>query len=148
MEQRVLGRTGRPVSVVGLGTWQLGADWGNVSEADAIAVLRTAVESGVTFFDTADVYGDGRSERIIGRFLAGNAGQGVTVATKMGRRVEQEEENYTLENFRAWTDRSRVNLGTDRLDPAAHLGRDHDALPGVAGQEAPEIGRASCRERV
>src|SRR5579859_5601747 len=116
MEQRVLGRTGRPVSVVGLGTWQLGADWGNVSEDDAMKVLRTAVESGVTFFDTADVYGDGRSERGIGRFLAGNAGQGVMVATKMGRRVEQQEENYTLENFRAWTDRSRVNLGTDRLD--------------------------------
>jgi aryl-alcohol dehydrogenase-like predicted oxidoreductase len=116
MEQRILGRTGRPVSVIGLGTWQLGADWGNVSEADAMEVLRAAVESGVTFFDTADVYGDGRSERIIGRFLAGNAGQGVMVATKMGRRVDQKEENYTLENFRAWTDRSRVNLGTDRLD--------------------------------
>ncbi len=116
MEQRVLGRTGRPVSVVGLGTWQLGADWGNVSEADAMAVLRAAVESEVTFFDTADVYGDGRSERVIGRFLADNAGQGITVATKMGRRVEQSEEHYTLENFRAWTDRSRVNLGTDRLD--------------------------------
>ena len=116
MEQRILGRTGRPVSVVGLGTWQLGADWGNVSEAGAMAVLRAAVESGVTFFDTADVYGDGRSERVIGRFLAGNAGQGVTVATKMGRRVEQKAEYYTLENFRAWTDRSRVNLGTDRLD--------------------------------
>ena len=116
MEQRVLGRTSRPVSVVGLGTWQLGADWGNVSEADAIAVLRAAVESGVTFFDTSDVYGDGRSERVIGRFLADNAGKGITVATKMGRRVEQSEEHYTLENFRAWTDRSRVNLGTDRLD--------------------------------
>jgi aryl-alcohol dehydrogenase-like predicted oxidoreductase len=116
MEQRVLGRTGRLVSVIGLGTWQLGADWGNVSEADAMEVLRAAVESGVTFFDTADVYGDGRSERIIGRFLSGNAGQGITVATKMGRRVAQQEENYTLENFRAWTDRSRVNLGTDRLD--------------------------------
>jgi len=116
MEQRILGGTGRPVSVIGLGTWQLGADWGNVSEADAMEVLRAAVESGVTFFDTADVYGDGRSERIIGRFLSGNAGQGVTVATKMGRRVDQKEENYTLENFRAWTDRSRVNLGTDRLD--------------------------------
>ena len=116
MEQRVLGRTGRPVSVVGLGTWQLGADWGNVSEADAMAVMQAAVESGVTFFDTADVYGDGRSERVIGRFLAGNAGQGITVATKMGRRAEQSEEQYTLDNFRAWTDRSRVNLGTDRLD--------------------------------
>ena len=81
-----------------------------------MAVLQAAVESGVTFFDTADVYGDGRSERVIGRFLAGNAGQGIMVATKMGRRVEQSEEHYTLENFRAWTDRSRVNLGTDRLD--------------------------------
>jgi aryl-alcohol dehydrogenase-like predicted oxidoreductase len=116
MEQRVLGGTGRPVSVIGLGTWQLGADWGDVSDADAMAVLRAAVESGVTFFDTADVYGDGRSERIIGRFLADNAGQGVMVATKMGRRVAQVPENYMLENFRAWTDRSRVNLGTDRLD--------------------------------
>jgi aryl-alcohol dehydrogenase-like predicted oxidoreductase len=116
MEQRVLGRTGRPVSVIGLGTWQLGADWGNVSEADAMGVLRAAVESGVTFFDTADVYGDGRSERVIGRFLAGNAGQGIMVATKMGRRVEQRPELYTQENFRAWTDRSRVNLGADRLD--------------------------------
>jgi aryl-alcohol dehydrogenase-like predicted oxidoreductase len=119
MEQRVLGRTGRPVSVIGLGTWQLGADWGEVPEAEAMAVLRTAAESGVTFFDTADVYGDGRSERVIGRFLASNVAQGVpgiTVATKMGRRVEQRTENYTLENFRAWTDRSRINLGTDRLD--------------------------------
>lgn len=116
MEQRILGRTGKPVSVVGLGTWQLGADWGNVSEADAMAVLQAAVESGVTLFDTADVYGDGRSERVIGRFLSGNAGQGITVATKMGRRVEQKAEHYTLENFRAWTDRSRVNLGTERLN--------------------------------
>jgi aryl-alcohol dehydrogenase-like predicted oxidoreductase len=116
MEQRVLGRTGRRVSVIGLGTWQLGADWGDVTEREALDVLRASVESGVTFLDTADVYGDGRSERIIGRFLAGNAGQNVTVATKMGRRVEQVPENYTLENFRAWTDRSRVNLGVDRLD--------------------------------
>src|SRR4051812_3576228 len=60
MEQRVLGRTGRAVSVVGLGTWQLGADWGSVDERDALAVLAASVEAGVTFFDTADVYGDGR----------------------------------------------------------------------------------------
>jgi aryl-alcohol dehydrogenase-like predicted oxidoreductase len=116
MEQRVLGKTGRPVSIIGLGTWQLGADWGSVTEAGALAVLRAAAESGVTFFDTADVYGDGRSERIIGRFIAGSDGRGVTVATKMGRRVAQVPENYVLENFRAWTDRSRVNLGVDRLD--------------------------------
>jgi aryl-alcohol dehydrogenase-like predicted oxidoreductase len=116
VERRILGRTGRPVSVIGLGTWQLGADWGQVSDQDAMAVLHAAVESGVTFLDTADVYGDGRSERIIGRFIAGNAGGGVMVATKMGRRVEQVPENYTLDNFRAWTDRSRVNLGVDTLD--------------------------------
>lgn len=116
MEQRVLGKTGRPVSVIGLGTWQLGADWGSVSESDAMTVLQAAVESGVTFFDTADVYGDGRSERVIGRFAGGNAGGGVTVATKMGRRVDQVPSNYVLENFRAWTDRSRVNLGVERLD--------------------------------
>ncbi|AEG45049.1 aldo/keto reductase [Isoptericola variabilis] len=116
MEQRVLGRTGRMVSVVGLGTWQLGADWGEVSDADARAVLEASLEAGVTFFDTADVYGDGRSEQLIGAFLADHADAGITVATKMGRRVDQVPENYVLENFREWTDRSRRNLGVDRLD--------------------------------
>ncbi len=116
MEHRVLGRTGRMVSVVGLGTWQLGADWGAVSDADARAVLEASVESGVTFFDTADVYGDGRSEQLIGAFLADHADAGITVATKMGRRAEQVPESYVLENFREWTDRSRRNLGVDRLD--------------------------------
>jgi aryl-alcohol dehydrogenase-like predicted oxidoreductase len=70
VEERVLGRTGRAVSVVGLGTWQLGADWGVVDEASALAVLDAAAQAGVTFLDTADVYGDGRSERLIGQFLA------------------------------------------------------------------------------
>ncbi|MBN3929048.1 aldo/keto reductase [Streptomyces verrucosisporus] len=116
MEQRVLGRTGREVSVVGLGTWQLGADWGQVREEDALAVLDAAVESGVTFLDTADVYGDGRSERLIGRFLAERPGADVFVATKMGRRVDQLPGNYNLANFRAWTDRSRTNLGVETLD--------------------------------
>jgi aryl-alcohol dehydrogenase-like predicted oxidoreductase len=116
MEKRTLGRTGRDVGVVGLGAWQLGADWGDVEESDAIAVLETALESGVTFIDTADAYGDGRSERIIGRLLREHPDAGVTVATKMGRRVEQVPENYTRENFRAWTDRSRRNLGVDTLD--------------------------------
>jgi aryl-alcohol dehydrogenase-like predicted oxidoreductase len=114
MEQRRLGKTGRDASVIGLGTWQLGADWGSVQESDALAVLDAAVASGVTFFDTADVYGDGRSEQLIGQFLPGNPG--VMVATKMGRRVDQRPEAYTLANFRDWTDRSRRNLGVDRLD--------------------------------
>lgn len=109
-------RLGRPVSVIGLGTWQLGADWGEVSEADAVAVLQAAADSGVTFFDTADVYGDGRSETIIGGFLADRPELDVFVATKIGRRVEQIAENYTLENFRTWIDRSRTNLRTDTLD--------------------------------
>lgn len=116
MEQRTLGRTGRPVSVVGLGTWQLGADWGEVSEADARAVLEASAEAGVTFYDTADVYGDGRSERIVGAFVADHADAGFTVATKMGRRVEQQASNYTPTAFREWTDRSRKNLGVDTLD--------------------------------
>lgn len=116
MQQRSLGRTGRSVSALGLGTWQLGADWGAVSEEDATAVLAASVNRGVTLFDTADVYGDGRSETIIGRFLAERPGHGVTVATKMGRRLAQEPENYSPENFRAWTDRSRRNLGVETLD--------------------------------
>lgn len=116
MEQRRSERLGRDLSVIGLGTWQLGADWGDVSEADAAAVLDAAVESGVTFFDTADVYGDGRSEQFIGSYLAAHPELDIFVATKMGRREEQDPANFTLENFRAWTDRSRANLRTDTLD--------------------------------
>lgn len=115
MEERVLGRTGRRVGVVGLGAWQLGADWGEVAEDDALATLAAAADAGVTFVDTADAYGDGLSERLIGRFL--KTRPGVTVATKMGRRVMPQEPGvYTLDNFRAWTDRSRANLGVDVLD--------------------------------
>ncbi len=137
MQQRILGRTGRPISVISLGTWQLGADWGQVSESDARAVLDAAVESGVTMFDTADVYGDGRSERLIGGYLADHPDVGVFVATKMGRRAAQDPANFTLANFREWTDRSRSNLGVDTLDlvqlhcpPSAVLGEDsvYDAL--------------------
>src|SRR6202007_2342569 len=108
MEQRVLGKTGRPVSIVGLGTWQLGGDWGSVTESDATAVLRAAVDSGVTFLDTADVYGDGRSERIIGRFLADDAPEGVVVATKIGRRVAQVPGEYTPAHFPAGAGRLPV----------------------------------------
>ncbi len=116
MQTRELGKLGRPVSVIGLGTWQLGSDWGSVDEAEALAVLDAAVQAEVTFFDTADVYGDGRSEQTIGAFGKANPDLALTVATKMGRRVEQVADAYTLENFRAWTDRSRANLGMDVLD--------------------------------
>jgi aryl-alcohol dehydrogenase-like predicted oxidoreductase len=114
VENREFSRMNRRAGVVGLGAWQLGADWGQVSEEDAHATLSAAVDAGVSFIDTADVYGDGRSEQIIGSFIKGRPG--LTVATKMGRRVAQEVANYHLDNFRAWTDRSRANLGVQTLD--------------------------------
>ncbi len=116
MEERTFDRSGQHASVIGLGTWQLGADWGDVDDKEALAVLEAAAESGVTFFDTADVYGDGRSEQTIASFLSGRPDLHVLVATKMGRRVDQIPENYVLDNFRAWNDRSRRNLGVDRID--------------------------------
>ena len=148
MEERVLGRTERPVSIIGLGTWQLGADWGKVSESDALAVLDAAAENGVTFFDTADVYGDGRSEQVIGTWLAANPSAGVFVATKMGRRGSNVAEEYTLATFREWTHRSRANLGVETLDlvqlhcpPSAVLSTDrvYDALDTLVAEGA--IGR-------
>ena len=109
-------RLDRPVSVIGLGTWQLGADWGEVSEKDAATILDASVQSGVTLFDTADVYGDGRSEQLIGGYLAARPELDIFVATKMGRREPQVRESFAMANFRAWTDRSRANLGSDTLD--------------------------------
>lgn len=114
MEQRHIERLQRSVSVVGLGTWQLGADWGSVTPEDAHAVLEAAVAAGVTFIDTADVYGDGRSERFCGELHARHPE--ITVATKMGRRVEQLPQNYNREAFAAWNERSRANLGVERID--------------------------------
>jgi aryl-alcohol dehydrogenase-like predicted oxidoreductase len=114
VEQRISERLGRSLSIVGLGTWQLGADWGDVAEEAARSVLGAAVEHGVTFFDTADVYGDGRSERFCGELRQRHPD--VFVATKMGRRVQQLPENYNRSNFLAWNDRSRENLGVDQLD--------------------------------
>ncbi|MGV8876448.1 MAG: aldo/keto reductase [Rhodoglobus sp.] len=116
MDSRILGRTGRPVSAIGLGTWQLGADWGDVSESSARGVLDAASAAGVTFFDTADVYGDGRSETLIGRYLADRCDIDIVVGTKMGRRGVQDPNNFTLAHFREWIDRSRRNLGCDMLD--------------------------------
>jgi aryl-alcohol dehydrogenase-like predicted oxidoreductase len=111
-----------------------------------MAVLHAAVDSGVTFLDTADVYGDGRSETLIGRLLAERPDAGVTVATKMGRRADPHlPEAFTLDAFRAWTDRSRRNLGVERLDlvqlhcpPTSVLSDDrvYDALDTLVGDGA------------
>src|SRR3954453_16263230 len=116
MEQRPLGRTGADVSVVGLGTWQLGGDWGDVDDAAAADVLDAALDAGVTLLDTADVYGDGRSEVRIRQALVARA-ERPFVATKAGRRADPfEAAQYTPANLRAWIDRSRRNLGGDTLD--------------------------------
>src|SRR5215218_3271783 len=118
MRTRVFGRMGLEVSEVGFGAWQIGADWGTVADGDALATLHAAADAGVTFFDTADVYGDGRSERLVGRFARERAEDGapIVVATKMGRRAEQIVASYSPDNFRAWNDRSRENLGVDTIE--------------------------------
>lgn len=117
MRTNDVSRLDRSVSVVGQGCWQLGADWGDVADDTAQDILAAAADAGVTFFDTADVYGDGRSERAVGRFVAERGDSSITVATKMGRRADPHvHAEYNLDNYRRWTDRSRENLGVDTLD--------------------------------
>jgi aryl-alcohol dehydrogenase-like predicted oxidoreductase len=116
VEYRRLGKTGRDVSVIGFGAWAIGGDWGSVDDATALSALHAAADAGVTLIDTADVYGDGHSEQLIGRFLRERPGETFFVATKMGRRVPQVTENYNPDAFRAWNDRSLENLGVDTLD--------------------------------
>jgi aryl-alcohol dehydrogenase-like predicted oxidoreductase len=116
MQYRRFGKTGRDVSVVGFGAWAIGSAWGQVDDKDSLAALHTAADAGVTLIDTADVYGDGHSEKLIGRFLRERKGERFFVATKMGRSVPQVPENYNPEAFRGWVDASRERLGMDRLD--------------------------------
>jgi aryl-alcohol dehydrogenase-like predicted oxidoreductase len=116
MGYRRLGRTGREVSVIGFGAWAIGADWGTVDDADSLRALHAAADAGVTLIDTADVYGDGHSERVIRRFLAERPGESFFVATKIGRRAPLDVREYTPEAFRGWVDRSRDNLGMPTLD--------------------------------
>jgi len=119
MHTREFGPNGRHVGEVGLGTWQLGANWGDVSEQTALATLRAAYENGVTFFDTADVYGMGRSERIIARFLQETPGarEQVYLATKLGRFSPPGwPENFTRATVRAHTEASMERLGVEVLD--------------------------------
>jgi len=117
MRYRELGQTGMRVSEISLGTWAFGGDWGTVGEDEAYAALNRAVDLGVNFLDTADVYGDGRSERLIGRLLEGRPDEGILVATKAGRRLDPHTaEGYDYENLSAFVERSLKNLNVEALD--------------------------------
>ena len=116
MKQRTLGKKGFNVSEIGLGCWQLGGDWGDaLSEERAFEILQTAVDQGITIFDTADVYGGGRSEEIIGKFLSGSD-KSVKVLTKYGRGAGIYPDNYTEKSLRDGVDGSLKRLGVDSLD--------------------------------
>lgn len=118
MERRELGTTGWKVTEVGLGTWNIGGSWGEVSDERGREVVRTALDAGIDFIDTADVYGDGRSERHIAHVLdERDAGDDVVVATKAGRRLEDHTaENYDYDHLSSFVDRSREYLGRDTLE--------------------------------
>ena len=117
MEYRQLGRTDLTVSAVSFGAWAIGGAWGTVDDERSMAALHAAVDAGVNLIDTADVYGDGRSERLVARLRRERKGEHIYVATKAGRRLpKQAPEGYTRENLNEWVDRSLENLQMDALD--------------------------------
>ena len=116
MQRRPLGRTGLSVSTISFGAWAIGGSWGPVDDDASMAALHGAIDNGVNFIDTADVYGDGRSERLVAR-LRKERREPIAVATKAGRRLPaQTPDGYTRENLTSWIDRSLINLDTDALD--------------------------------
>ena len=115
MKTRRLGKTNREVSEIGFGAWAIGGSWGETVDSTSISAMNAAVDAGVTFFDTADVYGDGRSERLIAQLLR-ERDEPLVVATKFGRRAPLEVGQYTYENLRGWLERSRENLGVETVD--------------------------------
>lgn len=116
MKYRKLGKTGLKVSEIGYGSWSLGSDWGNVSDEQAKTALASLEEAGINFIDTADIYGDGRSEQFIGRYAKSRRNR-VIIATKIGRRLSPHvAEGYTKSNITSFVDRCRSNLQTDCLD--------------------------------
>lgn len=118
MEVRRFGSTGWQVSPIGFGTWAIGADWGSVDERDALAALNEALDRGVNFIDTADVYGDGRAEKLVAQVLKSRAGKPApVVATKAGRRLNPHvAEGYNRDNLTAFVERSLKYLEVDCLD--------------------------------
>jgi aryl-alcohol dehydrogenase-like predicted oxidoreductase len=116
MNYRALGRTGWKVSEVSFGAWAIGGSWGDVSDEDSLAALNKALDSGINFIDTADVYGSGRSERLIAQ-LRKSRKEKIVVATKAGRKLpKQTVEGYSRENLTMWVEESLRNLGTEALD--------------------------------
>jgi len=116
MKYRPLGRTGWKVSEISFGAWAIGGFWGDVSDAEGMGALNTAVDSGVNFFDTADVYGDGRSERLIAALKKSRKDE-IIVATKAGRRLpKQSAEGYSRDNLTKWINESLRNLSAEALD--------------------------------
>jgi len=116
MNYRSFGRTGWQVSEIGFGAWAIGAEWGPVSEEDALLALHAAIDQGVNFIDTADVYGDGRSEQIIARTLKQRS-ERIYVATKAGRRLDPHTaDGYNQENITAFVERSLRNLQVETID--------------------------------
>ena len=117
MQYRPLGRTDMTVSTVSFGAWAIGGSWGEVDDAESLRALRAAIDAGVNFIDTADVYGDGRSERLLARLRRERPRDRIYVATKAGRRLpKQTVEGYTRENINAWVERSLRNLETEAVD--------------------------------
>lgn len=117
MDQRILGRTGLAVSTIGFGAWAIGSAWGPVDDRESMAALHAAIDAGVSFIDTADVYGDGHSERLVARLRRERPRDRIVVATKAGRRLPaQTPEGYSRENLTSWIDRSLVNLGIETID--------------------------------
>ncbi|MES0101111.1 aldo/keto reductase [Mesorhizobium sp. M0019] len=117
MQSRKFGRTGRDLSEIGFGSWAIGAAWGEVNDNDAVAALHAALDAGITFIDTADVYGDGRSEKLIARVMKERGGERPFIATKAGKRLpSQSVEGFTQENLTSWIERSLRYLETDALD--------------------------------
>jgi len=117
MKTRRLGGTGYQVSEIGFGAWPIGGTWGKVPESDAMGALNAALDAGVNFFDTADVYGDGRSEKFLARLRRERPDKSFIVATKAGRRLpEQTVEGYSEANLHTWVERSLDYLEVDCLD--------------------------------
>jgi len=117
MKTRYFGRTGWEVSEIGFGSWAIGADWGPVDDREAIAALNEALDRGMTFIDTADVYGDGRAEKLIAKVLKSRGPRGLVVATKAGRRLDPHvAAGYNRNNLTAFVERSLRFLEVDALD--------------------------------